>query len=273
MRAYLSILRPLNCGMAAFAVVIGAMIAGGPFLIQAVLLAAIAAFLICGAGNAVNDYFDLEIDRVNNPARPIPSGRIAPDMAYKYSLFLFLIGILASVFINTPAFSIAFFNSALLYLYARSIKRQGGIRKNLTVSYLVASPFLFGGVAVESPIPTLFLVFVAFLVNTSREIVKDIEDYEGDKEHLESLPIRFGFRVAALISSTFLATAIFLSILPPRIGIVGYLYKPFIGAADLLLVYSMLLLMRSPRESSGRAQRLIKIAMVLALLGFFLGSF
>ena len=273
MQGYLRILRPLNCIMAGFAVLIGAKIGSPVFISQPVFLAIAAAFLICGAGNAINDYFDFEIDSVNNPKRPLPSGELTVDNAYTYSILLFLIGMLIAFFINIPAFIIAIINSLLLFFYAKTIKRVGGFTKNLTVSYLVASPFLFGGVAVSNYSVTLFLVFLAFLVNTSREVVKDIEDYEGDVKHLESLPVKFGFKTAAIIASTFMGASILLSIAPYKMRAFNSLYLVIILMADALLVYSTITLMNSPKEKASKVQKLIKFAMLLALLAFFLGTF
>jgi geranylgeranylglycerol-phosphate geranylgeranyltransferase len=113
---------------------------------------------------------------------------------------------------------------------------------------------------------------VALLVNTSREIVKDIEDIKGDMGHLESLPVRFGFRTSGLIAILFLILSILLSPLPFVMGITKGLYLPFILAADAVLIYSMISLLISPKEKASSVQRLIKKAMLLALLGFFLGS-
>jgi len=258
--------------MAGFAVLIGAGMGSASALSTPALLAALAAFLICGAGNTINDYYDYEIDLVNAPARPIPSGAMSLGSAHAYALLLFATGIIVSTPINLPALAIALFNSILLYLYAKRIKRAGGLAKNLTVSYLVASPFFFGGVAVESPYQPLFLSFVAFTVNTAREVVKDIEDYEGDAGYLQSLPVRYGFTISGLLATLFLAAALALSIIPYYAGMVTVLYLPFISAADILVLYSALAMLRSPAESAGRVQRLIKAAMLLALLGFFLGT-
>jgi geranylgeranylglycerol-phosphate geranylgeranyltransferase len=256
--------------MAAFAVLIGAMMGGIGSV--PILYALLAAFLICGAGNAVNDYFDFEIDVINNPSRPLPSKMLSKESAHKYSVFLFTVGVAFAFFINLPALLLTIFNSILLYLYAASIKRGGGLSKNLTVSYLVASPFLFGGLAVGNPSGTLFLVFVALLVNTSREIVKDIEDIEGDMGHLESLPVKFGFRISGLLAILFLILSILLSPFPFVMGITKGIYLPFILAADALLIYCAIMLLISPKEKASTVQRLIKKAMILALLGFFLGS-
>ena len=271
MRQYLDIMRPLNCTMASFAVLIGAKM-GGPLQIT-VLYAIAATFLICAAGNTANDYYDYQIDKINSPNRPIPSGKITRKGAHQYALTLFILAIMLATQINMPALMLAVINSMALYLYAATIKQGGGLTKNLTVSYLVASPFLLGGLASENPSVTLFLVFVAFLVNTSREIVKDIEDFEGDKDHLESLPVKYGFRLPAIVASFFLAASILLSIVPAISGVVSSLYLPFIVVADLILTGCIILLSPSPKNSSPRVQRLIKKAMILALLGFFIGSF
>lgn len=258
--------------MAGFAVVVGVDVAGAPVLSYGVFLGFLAAFAICGAGNTINDYFDHDIDSVNNPSRPIPAGRISPETAYRYSLLLFSAGVAMAFFINVPAVLLAVFNALVLYLYAERIKRWGGLTKNLTVSYLVASPFLFGGIVAGDPGVTLILVLIALLVNVSREITKDIEDYEGDVGHLESLPVRFGFNIAGLIVTVFLIASISLSPIPYILGIVGNSYLLFIGVADSVLIYCGVEMLRSPREKAGAVQRLMKAGMFLALLGFLLGS-
>ena len=115
MLAYIEILRPLNCFMGAIAVWIGSLVAGAPLYPgEPVLFAMASAFLICGGGMAINDYFDTEIDRINRPKRPIPSGRMKKDSAFVYSIFLLLAGITLSYFINTNAFYTAITVSAIL---------------------------------------------------------------------------------------------------------------------------------------------------------------
>ncbi len=271
MRGYLLILRPLNCIIAGFAVLVGARLGSPLFLSETVFLAVAAAFLICGAGNTINDYFDLEIDLVNKPSRPIPSGLVSKGGARNYSLLLFAAGMMLAFFVNLPAFILAVINSILLYRYASDIKRKGGFAKNLSVSYLVASPFLFGGLAVENPGVTFFLVIIALLVNTSREIIKDIEDYEGDAGHLQSLPVKFGFKTTSITASLFIAASILLSPFPYILKKLNIYYLILVASADLLLVISMLKVLQDPQKGSRAAQRLIKAAMVLALAGFFLG--
>ncbi|HQI69074.1 MAG TPA: UbiA family prenyltransferase, partial [Methanothrix sp.] len=120
LRAYWEILRPFNGAMAAAAAIIGLAIAGG-LAPCATALIFLAVFLVTGAGNAVNDYCDRQIDAVNRPGRPIPSGRISPRAALYYSMALFAAGSLLAGLVNSVCLLLAVFNSALLILYARSL--------------------------------------------------------------------------------------------------------------------------------------------------------
>ncbi|MEK6978132.1 MAG: geranylgeranylglycerol-phosphate geranylgeranyltransferase [Candidatus Hydrothermarchaeota archaeon] len=272
MDPYLRILRPLNGAMAGLAVVGGAYVASGGVGWEA-LLASGAAFFICGAGNVINDYFDVDIDRVNAPSRPIPSGAIAPSSARLYALFLFALGALAAAPISPFVLAIALLNSLLLYLYAWRIKRRGGLLKGLTVSYLVASPFFFGGAAVGHPLPTLLLSLLAGLANVGREVVKDIEDYEGDRPYARTLPRQLGIGGAAWVAAVFVALAVALSPLPYLLGLLGIRYLAVVLLADMLFVYAMadFLLEAAPARATG-CQRRIKGAMLLALAAFFVGA-
>lgn len=258
--------------MAGIAVVAGVAIAAGEPFSTVSLLALIVAFLVCGAGNIVNDYYDYEIDKINNPARPLPSGKISLPTAHLYSLFFFIIGVVLAFMISPGAFIIAAFNSLLLYLYASSIKRRGGIMKNLTVSYLVASPFLFGGIVAGNPLPTIILVLLAGLANTSREIIKDIQDYEGDKAYVETLPAKIGIKAAARFASAVLFLAIALSPLPYLLGILGPYYLLLVLPADALFLFSIPSFIRSPVRRAVQTQRLIKLGMALALGAFLTGT-
>ncbi|MHC1575511.1 MAG: UbiA family prenyltransferase, partial [Candidatus Methanogasteraceae archaeon] len=119
----LGLLRTGNCTMAGFAAVIGAGIVCGitelPILGAARLFSLFSSvFLITGAGNAINDYFDADIDAINKPMRPIPSGRVSRNAALYLSLLLFGLGIALAYTINIICFVIALANSLMLIVYA-----------------------------------------------------------------------------------------------------------------------------------------------------------
>src|SRR3989338_1279320 len=117
MLAYIEILRPLNALMTIVGVLIGAAIAGVPFnpLHLGLIFAALATFLQLGAGNAINDYFDREIDKINKPLWPIPSGRISPANAKIYAGILFAVSLAFAWLINIYAFVFAAFNFLVSY--------------------------------------------------------------------------------------------------------------------------------------------------------------
>lgn len=100
--------------------------------------------LVTAAGNVINDYFDAEIDAVNRPKRPIPSGAIGKKPALVYAGILFFLGLLVSWFTTPLCFGIALFNALLLVAYAYRLKSTPFFG-NVAVSYLAASIFLFGG--------------------------------------------------------------------------------------------------------------------------------
>lgn len=264
-------MRVNNCIMASIAVAIGASLSSS-FDVLNIFIACIVAFLVCGAGNAINDFYDYKIDKISKPYRPLPSGRISLKNAYIFSLILFLLGVLLSLLINLYAFLLALFNSLLLYAYAKKIKRIGGILKNITVSYLVASPFIFGGIAVLNPAVSAILAVLAFLSNVSREIIKDIEDYEGDRKFIRTLPALYGFKKSAVIASIFLILAVILSPLPYILKLLNENYIKAVILVDILFIYTILSFLKNVnKETSIKAQKRIKITMLLALIAFILG--
>jgi geranylgeranylglycerol-phosphate geranylgeranyltransferase len=274
MKVFLELIRYNNCAMAGLAAVIGGGIAysAAPGDILWLPLVFITVFLITGAGNAINDYFDAGIDAVNRPDRPIPSGRLKKEYVYKFSIILFACGILASYFIGAIPFFIALFNSFLLYFYAFSLKRKVFVG-NLSVSYLTGSTFLFGGAAygligIEA---ILVLFFLSMLATLSREIVKAIEDMEGDMlDGAVTLPIRIGERPSAYIASAVGLIAVLLSPLPYITGLFKDSYLLAVGIADIVFLYAVFLILKNNPSAS---TKYFKVAMFFALVAFIAGSF
>ena len=273
MNVFLELIRYKNCAMAGLAGVIGAAIAysAAPGDILWLPLVFITIFLITGAGNSINDYFDAGIDAMNRPDRPIPSGRLKKGSAYKFSIFLFACGILTAYFIGTAPFIIALFNSLLLYFYAFSLKRKVFVG-NLSVSYLTGSTFLFGGAAYGKGIEaTYVLFFLSMLATLAREIVKAIEDMEGDRiDGAITLPIRIGERQSAYIASAVGLIAVLLSPLPYITGLFSTNYLLVVGIADIIFLYAVILILKKNPSASSKY---FKVAMFFALVAFIAGSF
>ena len=128
------ITRPLNSITAGLAAVVAYLIATGTIISSVLLLYAVVT-LVTAAGNVINDYFDVEIDRVNRPDRPIPSGQVTLPVARSVAVTLFLAGILICLFTNALCITIAVLNSLLLIGYAVRLKRTP-LFGNIAVSYL-----------------------------------------------------------------------------------------------------------------------------------------
>lgn len=276
MNKFLELMRYKNCAMAGLAAVIGAAIAHieAPGEIAWIGLIFVTVFTITGSGNAINDYFDAGIDAINRPDRPIPSGRISKISALRFSTALFVTGIIISYFIGTNRipFLIAVLNSFLLYSYASFLKGKVFIG-NLSVSYLTGSTFLFGGAAYggKGIQVTLILFLLSMLATFAREIVKTIEDIEGDRKNgAVTLPMVIGERQSAYIACIFGLLSILLSPLPYLMGLFNENYLFIVGIADAIFLYaSMLILKNDPGTSS----KYFKIGMFIALLAFISGSF
>jgi geranylgeranylglycerol-phosphate geranylgeranyltransferase len=269
-----TITRPVNAIAAGIAAMVAFLIATGT-VIPAAFLLFVVATLITAAGNCINDYFDIEIDRVNRPERPIPSGLVGLPAARAFAVFLFLAGILVCFFTNALCITIAVFNSLLLIAYAAFLKRTP-LFGNITVSYLAASMFLFGGALGGFPglshgIPFAVMTFFAML---ARELVKDGEDVEGDKASgAVTIPIRYGMKVSLVL-------ALFCAVLGVVASLVPYLwwghwYISGILSVDGIILFASMKAVRcttpSDLKASG-ASTLLKAGMFASLIIFTLSA-
>jgi geranylgeranylglycerol-phosphate geranylgeranyltransferase len=212
---YIRITRPVNALVAGVAVLLGYLVATGTIEPWALILVPVVT-LITGAGNAINDYYDRDIDKINRPDRPIPAGQISPRNARFFSVFLFAGGIALASFTNPLCLAIAIINAGLLAWYAASLKKLPVVG-NIVVAYLSASIFLFGGAlaGIEGLIMNLPIAAITFLAMFSREILKDAEDIEGDRTGgARTLPMIIGVRRSGAVALALSASAVVLSVLP-----------------------------------------------------------
>jgi geranylgeranylglycerol-phosphate geranylgeranyltransferase len=209
------ITRPANAMVSGVTAIIAYLIATGTVIPATVLLLIIVA-LITAAGNVINDYFDADIDRINRPERPIPSGMVTSKAAGCFAVTLFLLGLFVALFTPVLCLSIVVINTLILVLYAAKLKSMPVIG-NVAVAYLAASIFLFGGAfagwdALVLMIPLAAITFFATMV---REILKDAEDVEGDAAGgADTLPIRIGIQSTARIALGFALVAVVASVIP-----------------------------------------------------------
>jgi len=170
-----------------------------------------ATLCIAAGGYIINDIYDVETDKINKPEEVIVTKHITEKNASTLFMILNIIGVGIGFYlangIGKPTFFAAFFiASALLYIYSTSLK-QIAVVGNIVVSIVVALSILLVGIYEIIPamnfsnkaIQTTFLNIIrdyaifAFMINFLRELVKDIEDMDGDyKAGIETLPILIG---------------------------------------------------------------------------------
>ncbi len=271
MNAYLEIIRPGNAVMAVIAVFL-MMLIGGDFSLNA-FLACFVVFIVTGAGNAINDYFDHKIDAINKPSRPIPSGRISLKAAGIYSLSLFVIGTVIAFIIGILPGVIALLTSILLILYAYNLKKML-IVGNISVSFLTGLTFVFGGVVVGIVATSIYLGFFAFLMTMAREIVKDMEDMEGDKEEgATTLPIICGMRSSSILAAFFMIIASVASPVLYFIGIFNVFYLiPLFAAIMIFLASAASVLKDQSTANTAKVSKRIKMGMGMIFVAFAIGS-
>jgi geranylgeranylglycerol-phosphate geranylgeranyltransferase len=271
MNAYLEILRPFNAFMAVVAIFLMAIISGN--FTMDIFIAGAVVFIVTGAGNSINDYFDYKIDAINKPERPIPSGRIPRQTAGMYSASLFMVGIILAFAINTYLGIIALLSSLMMIWYAYNLKRML-IVGNLTISFLTGLCFVFGGIVVDQIVVSIYLGFFAFLMTMAREIVKDMEDVKGDQvEGASTLPIRYGNASSSKLAAVFVIIASLASPLLYFIGIFTWFYLIILVPAILVFLYAAVrILMDQSVESTRNVSKKIKMGMGITFLAFAAGS-
>ncbi|MFB6295498.1 MAG: geranylgeranylglycerol-phosphate geranylgeranyltransferase [Halobacteriales archaeon] len=267
-RGFLDLTRPVNAVAASALTAIGAFVAAGrvgaPTRVGAAVL---ATLLAVAAGNAINDYFDREVDAINNPERPIPRGAVSPRAALAFSAVLFLSAIGAALVLPPLAIAIAAVNLLALVGYTEVFKGTPGAG-NALVAYLGGSTFLFGGAAVGNARAAIVLFLLAALSTFAREVIKDVEDLTGDAaEGLVTLPVAVGERRALWLGTAALAVAVLASPVPYLRGTFGLPYLAVVVPADAVMAYAAAASFADP----ARGQSLLKYGMFLAAAAFVAG--
>ena len=264
--------RPGNAFAAGVLTFIGAFVAGiGDAAVADpavnVAAAVAATWFATAAGNAINDYFDRDIDAINDPDRPIPRGAVSPRGALWFSAALFAGAMAATLTLPPLAIAIAAVNLLALIAYTEWFKGLPGVG-NAVVACLGGSTFLFGGAAVGSVAESGVLFALAALSTLTREIIKDVEDMEGDREEgLNTLPLAVGARPALVAGAVLLVAAVLASPLPYLWTTFGVAYLAAVAPADAVMLYAAYESFDDP--SAGQSH--LKYGMFLAAVAFVVG--
>ncbi len=275
--AFVRLLRPENDALMGLIVIVGAMVGGGGRLppLREAIVGFIVGFALSASAMVLNDIADLEIDRVNEPARPLPSGEVGLREAWLAFAALSVIGLALSALQGAPEALVAALSYVVAVTYDLKGKRYG-LPGNAMVAFTGVSPILYGAVMVDGLGAVVWLeAAMIFLAMMGREVMKGVADVEGDMAHgVRTLAVTLGRRAAAAVSTGFFAAAVSLSPLPPLLGFVSPLaYSVPVAAADVAFLAASAAALRSPsREVALRAKEVELAGYAVALIGFALGS-
>ena len=278
LKGFIKLLRPPNCLMMSFAVVVGAVVACGGLpsdrLVE-LALGCITGFSLLAASNALNDYYDREIDAINEPNRPIPSGLVRPWEAIALSLVLTAIGLSSAYLTSLPCFITALIAAAVADSYV-TIGKRTGLLGNAMVSFCVAIPFAYGSLIALGDVTNLAALFasMAFLANLGREVNKGIVDIPGDAaKGIRTVAVSLGPKAAAGLAAAFYLTAVGLSIIPILHGTVSWAYIPPIIITDAGFTWASISIARDQsRENAKRVKNAVLLWMTTGMVSFVAGS-
>ena len=250
------------------------------------ILHSISVMTFMFSWNALNDYMDIEIDKTNRPDRPLPSGAIPMESARRgiqITGFISAISLMLAGYVSStgssgvwdwiPSLVIWSFALFLLFNYESSSRfsykmKDKGLPGNIAISLSVGLVIIFGAASVSEPLDARsWVVFlIGFLYNLSREIVKDIEDIDGD-EGRNTFAMSAGVDRARAVAAGLLALAL-AAILAPFLPF----FQIFIDWHVIFVIPAVVsLMMVKPRlfaTEDTAAQKLIKISMQLCLFAF-----
>jgi 4-hydroxybenzoate polyprenyltransferase len=226
------------------------------------------AFLTAG-GNLINDLYDLPIDAINKPERPLPSGRITPKQAWWGYAIVNVLALITAVYTaivvsKTHLLLIYPIPIILLALYATRFKKQGLVGNLLIALFCAGVPLLvsyieYGDLTTNAQLLN-YSVF-AFISTLVREIIKDCEDMEGDgQNHCQTLPLRLGLK------TTQQALILLQGLLLCQTAAYTYFFSPNPISIFLNLVFQAFLLKQLTNTNNyTKLSTLSKIQMLLGL--------
>ncbi len=275
-RGMIQLFRPELPFAAGICVVLGEVVALGVFPpLQAILLGFICGFFLSGSAIVLNDYFDMEVDKVNTPYRPLAAGLVSPSEAIVLTILAALLGLSASYGLGFPALLLCIIFWMIGCLYSCKFK-EAGLLGNLMVSSSVGITFILGGMAVGEPWNRIVWCFasMAFFIDLGEEIAGDAMDIEGDKKRRSrSIAIMRGRNLALTLSASFFGLVILISLVPVLFGWLGTSYLILILLTDILIAACTRRLWMSKTSEEGRkAMRGIYLGALFGLLASIVGQ-
>jgi geranylgeranylglycerol-phosphate geranylgeranyltransferase len=291
LKAYFEILRPINCFFGSLTVFIGIINAYNsdissfflnPEYILLLTGGFLIFFLIAGASNTINDFFDLEIDRINRPHRPIPRGEIKKSQALRYYIILVILALSLSIptgLISVNLILIPFltgFFAFIGFFYAWKGKALG-LPGNMIVGISYSFGIPFGSLLITqiqfTPVKIWFFFFTSMFLLISREIIKGMEDIEGDRKfNIKTVANTMGFKTSAIFSTFFSVSAILTFTIPVFILNMSLYFIIFMLIGNIVVILSCVILLidLNNKTHQKKSSLLLKLGAFCGLVAYAL---
>jgi geranylgeranylglycerol-phosphate geranylgeranyltransferase len=209
-RTIYHLIKPEDHADSIISILVIAIIANGSLSLSSpdrLLSALLFGFFFLTGTIILNQYFDIEVDRINKPYRPLPSGSITPKKALCLTFFCYLVAFIISAYLGIVYTGIGVAGILLSLLYSHpytNIRRRSIVIQVFIINagYSIIT-FLIGWCVYKplSFVPLWFMAFL-FLTDVGGVFSKDYMDYKGDKKHgYVTLPTLFGYKKAAELNA------------------------------------------------------------------------
>lgn len=272
--SFVKITRPLNVILTFFVVVVAVFITSGKEVDPiTIFISALSAALVTAAGNIINDIYDIETDRVSHPERILVKGLLSKKEAI---IFYIVLNISAVILVSTTHFRILMIvvtTIILLFIYSAFLKKLPLIG-NFIVAFLTGLAFIYGGIVSDNAAAAVVPAMFAFLINFIREIVKDIQDIEGDKMiNLSTFPIQYGIKKSKFVILILTITLVAFTVYPFFVNAYNIEYFIIIMViVNPVLVLCLRLLFNKNQNRLSLISNLLKLDMIFGLTAIFLGK-
>lgn len=278
--ALLQLTKPITWFPPMWAFGCGAVSAGVPILEQPLTLVLgilLAGPLLCGASQIVNDWYDREVDAINEPQRPIPSGRVPGRWGLYFAIFWSCLAAAVGALLGVWVFIASLLGLLLAWQYSAPplrLKRNGWWgNAAVGVSYEGLAWVTGAAVMLGGSLPRPEILLLAALYSLGAHGIMTLNDFKsvaGDRQlGLRSLPARYGEHVAARIACVVMVL--------PQLVVIGLLWQwaapGYAAAVAALLAAQCLAMPRLLRDPLARAPWYNGVGVTLYVLGMLVCAF
>lgn len=242
-RAVLELLKPVTWFAPMWAYACGVVSSGIPLQGKGLTLALgviLCGPLVCGTSQAANDWFDRHVDAINEPNRPIPSGRVPGHWGLAIALIWTMLSLAVAAALGNWVLAATVFGLVVAWAYSAPpfrLKANGWWGNSAVGACYEGLPWFTAAAAMTGMVPSSEILLLAVLYSIGAHGIMTLNDFkavEGDRVMgIRSLPVQLGVRRAALLACVVMAV--------PQMGVASLLFHWHREIYAALVCVSMLL--------------------------------